>query len=86
MLKYVPMTINNIYDIVKTQMERAGWQEFALDCLSHNLRAKNLYHSLGFKEIKEIVGFDGTDHSTVEAVSFLGKKVLIYLLNFKMLK
>ena len=34
MLKYVPMTINNIYDIVKTQMERAGWQEFALDLYS----------------------------------------------------
>ena len=57
-----------------TQMEKAGWQEFALDCLLHNLRAKNLYHSFGFKEMKEIVGFDGTDHSTVEVVSFLRKK------------
>lgn len=56
-----------------SQMEKAGWDEFALDCLLHNLRAKNLYHSLGFKEIKEIVGFDGTNHSTVEVVSFLRK-------------
>ena len=55
-------------------MENAGWEEFALDCLLHNLRAKNLYHSFGFKEMKEIVGFDGTDHSTVEVVSFLRKK------------
>ena len=57
-----------------TQMEKAGWDVFALDCLLHNLRAKNLYHSFGFKEMKEIVGFDGTDHSTVEVVSFLRKK------------
>lgn len=51
-------------------MERAGFENFSLDCLLHNLRAKNLYHSMGFKEIKEIVGFDGTDSSTVEVVSF----------------
>ena len=57
-----------------TQMEKAGWEVFALDCLLHNLRAKNLYHSFGFKEMKEITGFDGTDHSTVEVVSFLRKK------------
>ena len=51
-------------------MERAGFENFSLDCLLHNLRAKNLYHSMGFKEIKEIVGFDETDSSTVEVVSF----------------
>ena len=55
-------------------MEKAGFKNFRLDCLLHNLRAKNLYHSMGFKEMKEIVGFDGTDHSTVEVVSFLRKK------------
>ncbi len=57
-----------------TQMENAGWQEFALDCLLHNLRAKNLYHSFGFKEMKEIVGFNGTNPEKVEVVSFLRKK------------
>lgn len=55
-------------------MEVVGYDTFALDCLLHNLRAKNLYHSMGFKEMKEIVGFDGTDHSNVEVVSFLRKK------------
>ena len=39
-----------------------------------NLRAKNLYHCMGFREIKEIVGFDGTNESKVEVVSFLRKK------------
>lgn len=57
-----------------TQMEKTGYDEFALDCLLHNLRAKNLYHSFGFKEMKEIVGFDGTDESKVEVVSMLRKK------------
>lgn len=57
-----------------SQMEKKGFNEFALDCLLHNLRAKNLYHSFGFKEMKEIVGFDGTDTSKVEIVSFLRKK------------
>lgn len=57
-----------------SQMEVVGYDTFALDCLLHNLRAKNLYHSMGFKEMKEIVGFDGTDHSNVEVVSFLRKK------------
>ena len=32
-------------------MEKAGFNVFMLDCLLHNLRAKNLYHSLGFKEM-----------------------------------
>ena len=56
------------------QMEDHGYNTFALDCLLHNLRAKNLYHDMGFKEMREIVGFDGTDHSNVEVVSFLRKK------------
>lgn len=57
-----------------SQMEEKGYDTFSLDCLLHNLRAKNLYHGMGFKEMKEIVGFDGTDHSKVEVVSFLRKK------------
>lgn len=65
-------------------MEVVGYDTFALDCLLHNLRAKNLYHSMGFKEMKEIVGFDGTDHSNVEVVSFLRKKAIIILKNFKL--
>ena len=56
------------------QMEKAGFDEIALDCLLHNLRAKNLYHRFGFNEMKEIVGFDGTDHSEVEVVSMKRKK------------
>ena len=55
-------------------MESAGYEEYHLDCLLHNLRAKNLYHSMGFKEIREIVGFDVTDHSTVEVVTFIRHK------------
>ena len=61
-----------------SQMEERRFNTFALDCLLHNLRAKNLYHSMGFKEMKEIVGFDGTDHSDVEVVSFLRKKGAYY--------
>lgn len=57
-----------------SQMEKAGFEKFALDCLLHNLRAKNLYHRLGFVEIAEVVGFDGTDDSKVEVVSMLRKK------------
>jgi len=57
-----------------TQMEKAGFNSFGLDCLLHNLRAKNLYHSFMFKEMKEIIGFDGTDHSKIEVVSMLRKK------------
>lgn len=55
-------------------MEKAGFDKYSLDCLLHNLRAKNLYHSMGFKEIKEIVGFDGTDNSQVEVVNFVRHK------------
>ena len=56
-----------------SQMEKAGFNRFALDCLLHNLQAKNLYHALGFKEMKLTHGFTG-DNSTVEVVSFLRKK------------
>lgn len=55
------------------QMEKVGFDKFALDCLLHNLQAKNLYHGLGFKEMKLIDGFSG-DNSKVEVVSFLRKK------------
>ena len=61
-----------------SQMEELYFHTFALDCLLHNLRAKNLYHSMGFREMKEIVGFDGTEHSKVEVVSFLRKKGAYY--------
>lgn len=55
------------------QMHEAGFDEIGFDCLMHNLRAKNLYHSLGFKEVSEGFGFDGTEHSTVEIVFFKKK-------------
>lgn len=56
------------------QMEKVGYNQFALDCLLHNLRAKNQYHGFMFKEMKKIIGFDGTDHSKVEVLSMLRKK------------
>lgn len=56
-----------------SQMEKAGFNKFALDCLLHNLQAKNLYHSLGFREMKLMNGFSGDD-SIVEVVSFFRKK------------
>lgn len=55
------------------QMEKEGFNKFALDCLLHNLPAKNLYHSLGFREMKLINGFDGKG-GKVDVVSFLRKK------------
>ena len=56
------------------QMEEiAGFKVCSLDCLLHNLCAKNLYHSMGFKEVEEITGFNGVDDS-VEAVRFLRHK------------
>ncbi len=54
-------------------MHEAGFDEIGFDCLMHNLRGKNLYHSLGFKEVFEGIGFDGTEHSTVEIVFFRKK-------------
>lgn len=56
-----------------SQMEKQGYNRFALDCLLHNLPAKNLYHSLGFKEMKLMNGFTGTDKD-VDVVCFLRKK------------
>jgi len=56
-----------------SQMEKAGYEKFALDCLLHNLQAKNLYHGLGFREMKLISGFSGDD-TKIEVVSFLRKK------------
>ena len=55
------------------QMHAVGFDEIGFDCLMHNLRAKNLYHSLGFKEVSEGFGFDGTNNSTVEIVFFKKK-------------
>lgn len=57
-----------------SQMEEQGYDKFYLDCLLHNLRARNLYHSFSFREMKEVVGFDGTDSSKVEVVAMLRKK------------
>lgn len=65
------------------QMEKAGYNQFALDCLLHNLCVKNLYHGFMFKEMKEVIGYDGTDHSKVEAVSMLRKKGAYLLEEFK---
>ncbi len=67
------------------QMHNAGFIEICFDCLMHNLRAKNLYHSLGFKEVSEGFGFDGTDNSTVEIVFFKKKSVPFTKEDFQML-
>jgi len=56
-----------------SQMEDVGFNKFALDCLLHNLPAKNLYHSLGFREMKLINGFTGGD-DPLDVVCFLRKK------------
>ena len=67
------------------QMHEAGFDEIGFDCLMHNLRAKNLYHSLGFKEVSEGIGFDGTEHSTVEIVFFKKKNTPYTKEDFQML-
>ena len=67
------------------QMHEAGFDEIGFDCLMHNLRAKNLYHSLGFKEVAEGIGFDGTEHSTVEIVFFKKKSTPYTAKDFQML-
>lgn len=67
------------------QMHEAGFDEIGFDCLMHNLRAKNLYHSLGFKEVAEGIGFDGTEHSTVEIVFFKKKRTSFTGKDFQML-
>lgn len=55
------------------QMENNGYTEFVLECLIHNLRAKNLYHRLGFQEMGEKLGFGGS-FSDVEVVFMKRKK------------
>ena len=67
------------------QMHEVGFEEIGFDCLMHNLRAKNLYHSLGFKEVAEGIGFDGTEHSTVEIVFFKKKSTPYTAKDFQML-
>lgn len=56
------------------QMQRVGYDTFHVDCLLHDLRTRNLYHSMGFKEMNEKVGFNGTNPSKVEIVSLLKKR------------
>ena len=68
------------------QMHASGFDEIGFDCLMHNLRAKNLYHSLGFKEVSEGIGFDGTEHSTVEIVFFKKKSTPYTANDFQMLQ
>ncbi len=67
------------------QMHTAGFDEIGFDCLMHNLRAKNLYHSLGFKEVSEGFGFDGTEYSTVEIVFFKKKSTAYTQKDFQMM-
>ena len=66
-------------------IDEAGYPEIGFDCLMHNLRAKNLYHSLGFKEVAEGIGFDGTIYSTVETVFFKRKTTPYTSEDFQML-
>lgn len=68
------------------QMHEVGFDEIGFDCLMHNLRAKNLYHNLGFKEVSEGIGFDGTEHSTVEIVFFKKKSTPYTPKDFQMLQ
>jgi ribosomal protein S18 acetylase RimI-like enzyme len=63
----------NLLGYFISQMEKAGYNQFALDCLLHNLPAKNLYHSMGFKEMKLFNGFSG-DNRTIDVVNFFRKK------------
>lgn len=63
----------NLLGYFISQMEKAGYNQFALDCLLHNLPAKNLYHSLGFKEMTLFNGFSGDDRK-IDVVSFFRKK------------
>lgn len=65
------------------QMEGSGFEEFELNCFINNLRAKNLFHSMGFKEIKTIKGFDGNKDSKILEVVFLRKKGNNYLTDFE---
>lgn len=51
-------------------MEKAGFEKIEFDCLLHNVRAKNLYHSLGFKEMYTGIGFNGTENPTYPEIVY----------------
>ena len=51
-------------------MENAGFEKIEFDCLLHNVRAKNLYHSLGFKEMYTGIGFNGTENPTYPEIVY----------------
>jgi len=55
-------------------MEGAGYDTIEFDCLLHNVRAKNLYHSLGFKEMYTGIGFNGTENPTEPEIVFFKRK------------
>lgn len=55
-------------------MEKAGYDTIEFDCLLHNVRAKNLYHSLGFKEMYTGIGFNGTEKPTEPEIVFFKRK------------
>ena len=55
-------------------MEGAGYDVIEFDCLLHNVRAKNLYHSLGFKEMYTGIGFNGTENPTEPEIVFFKRK------------
>ena len=44
------------------------------DCLLHNVKAKNLYHSSGFKEMYTGIGFNGTENTTEPEIVFFKRK------------
>ena len=67
------------------QMHEAWFDEIGFDCLMHNLRAKNLYHNLGIKEVSDEIGFDGTSYSTVETVFFKKKATAYTQKDFQMM-
>lgn len=55
-------------------MEKEGFDTIEFDCLLHNVRAKNLYHSLGFKEMYTGIGFNGTENPTEPEIVFFKRK------------
>lgn len=55
-------------------MEKEGYDTIEFDCLLHNVRAKNLYHSLGFKEMYTGIGFDGSENPTEPEIVFFKRK------------
>lgn len=56
------------------QMEKAGFDTIEFDCLLHNCRAKNLYHSLGFKEMYTGIGFNGKENPTYPEIVYFKRK------------